>query len=171
MLASKSSIVEKGSLTEKDKSMKASSKKQAPRMIPVDVATSRLEAPFFTSSASGTLSMKTKPTIALQKSHFASSIVPPGGPNSVMTEYIGCQALLQQQQTEQLNRMLIERALLLHQHSRVMMQQDPLLQMRRMVEMRHIQSRLQNGTGQLQSNTNNNNESSGLMMNNRASAA
>ena len=137
--------------------------------VPVKQTPQATESSSLPVTTSSLWSMKMKPISPLQKYHFvtpSSSALPP---KSVTTDH---QVLLMQQEKEQLNRMLIERALRLQQRSTVVMQQDRLLQMRRMIEMNMHQHRLQqqqkvfNQNQQVGTNSTNR-----LVMNNRASAA
>jgi hypothetical protein len=112
-------------------------------------------------------SMKMNRNSAFQGSFSKAVIDATATPQSVA---MNNQALLMQQEKEQLNRMLIDRALRLQQRSSVIMQQDRLLQMRRMIEMNMHQHRLQQqkAMSQLQGDGN---DTARLAIKNRASAA
>lgn len=138
--------------------------------VPVKQTPHATESSSLPVATSSLWSMKMKPISPIQKYHFATPSCSGLPPKSVTTDH---QVLLMQQEKEQLNRMLIERALRLQQRSTVVMQQDRLLQMRRMIEMNMHQHRLQ----QQQKVFNQNQQIVGtsgtnrLVMNNRASAA
>jgi hypothetical protein len=117
---------------------------------------------------SGMWSMKMKPISALDKCHFTTSGASNINAKSSSPDH---QALLMQQEKEQLNRMLIDRALRLQQRSNVVMQQDRLLQMRRMIEMNMHQHRLQQQQKIIRHPQEGNNGNARMVINNRASAA
>ena len=119
---------------------------------------------------SGMWSMKTKPNndLQLDKCQFGTSFVSNINSKGAIPDQ---QVLLMQQEKEQLNRMLIERALRLQQRSNVVMQQDRLLQMRRMIEMNMHQHRLQQQQKVVRQPHGGSDGTTRLVMNNRASAA
>ena len=138
--------------------------------VPVKQTQPSTEAPTPVSvTTAGIWSMKMKSATPLPKLHFSTASNSGVVPRNVGTDH---HAMLMQQEKEQLNRMLIERALRLQQRSSVVMQQDRLLQMRRMIEMNMHQHRLQQQQKVIcQQKQECDSSAARILMNNRASAA